>query len=233
VNVEIFPEVSNVVSSSLIGTYTAKASDPSDSAGLAASSWDDACQPGGCQFRQYTIPNVPTETRLIIKTSDANGDGVWASVYEYNVYFSGAAANNGQVAYDVMAIASPEMPYLAALFGETLDPSRGVLLGEVHDCSDVRLQNAIVETDQAHQGEIVYFDSDEGYPLPDPEVPIGAGTGALGLWTAFNFAPGLPTRVMAVGLYSGQTTLLGTYTVQAFPGAVTLITLRGRRPSQP
>lgn len=232
VKVEVFPEVSNVVSSSLIGTYATKATDAADPTGQAAAAWDDACQPGGCQFHQYTIPNVPTETRLVIKTSDADGAGAWANVYEYDVYFANAAATNGQVAYDATAIASPELAYLAAILGQTLDPSQGVLLGEVHDCSDVRLEHAVVETDQTHQGSIVYFDSDESYPLPESAVPIGSGTGTLGLWAAFGFAPGLPTRVTAVGLASGQTTLLGTYAVQAFPGAVSLVTLRGRRPFQ-
>jgi hypothetical protein len=69
-----------------LGTYTTKMSDPIDP---VDTTWNSKC-PNGCSYRQYTIPNIPTETPLVIKTSDA-GSMQWATLYEYNVYFPNAA----------------------------------------------------------------------------------------------------------------------------------------------
>jgi hypothetical protein len=78
-----------------------------------------------------------------------------------------------------------------------------------------------------------YFSDDESDPLPDLERQTSdQGTSTLGLFGALNLATGTPTRVSATGVVNGQLTLLGTYVVQLFPGAVTALSLRGRRPFQ-
>lgn len=58
------------------------------------------------------------------------------------------------------------------------------------------------------------------------------GTSKLGLFGALNFVTGTPIRLSAIGKYQGKTVLLGTHVVQVFPGAVTALSFRGRRPSQ-
>jgi hypothetical protein len=217
-----------------IGSYTTQATDMADPVGQMAASWNTNCQPDGCQFRQYTIKNVPTETPLIIKTSDALGAGQWADLYDYNVYFSNASVQNMGVSYNASAVAATDIGLVLETAGGYMeDPSKGLLAGEVHDCGDVRLSGAIVGADQVLPTPgIVYFNSDEGNPLPDPHNTVGQGTSVLGLWGAFNLNVGVPIHVTAIGKYMGQTTMLGTYTVQVFPGAVTAISLRGRRPWQ-
>ena len=66
-----------------------------------------------------------------------------------------------------------------------------------------------------------------------PDKSRGAlGTSKLGLFGTLNLPTGQPIRISAVGKSSGQTVLLGTYTVQTFPGAVTALSFRGRRPWQ-
>jgi hypothetical protein len=90
-----------------------------------------------------------------------------------------------------------------------------------------------VDTDVAHQGDIFYFSDNESNPLPDKTRSAGGlGTSKLGLFGALNVATGVPIHISAVGKSQGADKLLGTYTVQAFPNAVTALSLRGRRPWQ-
>jgi hypothetical protein len=206
----------------------------------------------GCNLRAYHIANVPTYTPLIMKTSDATGSGLWADLYDYNVYIldpttfgtsdpnckAGTTVGMTEIqpppCYNASAVASTDINSVAAAaLGTSINPSEGVLAGEVHDCGDIRLSGATVDTDQPHQGPMFYFSSDESNPLPDLERQASdQGTSVLGLFGALNLATGTPTRVSATGFVNGQLTLLGTYVVQLYPGAVTALSLRGRRPFQ-
>ena len=182
---------------------------------------------------------MPTETPLVIRTSDAGG-GQWATLYDYNIYFKASDVQNGNVTYDASAVAGPDLATVAGTVGETIQNGLGLLAGEVHDCSDVRLYGATVETDQSHQGPMFYFTEDESSPLPS----LQAGeTSHLGLFGALNMQPNTPIRVTSLGLCPanadasictpGSIVMLGTYVVQVYPGAVTALSLRGRRPWQP
>jgi hypothetical protein len=240
VKVEVFAENTptapdGTIAASPLGSYTTTSSDPIDP---TDSTWNSKC-PGGCSYRQYTIQNVPTETPLVIRTSDA-GSTQWATLYDYNVYFKNADVTSGQVKYDATAVAGPDLSTVAGTVGQTVQASMGLLAGEVHDCSDIRLFGATVETSEPHQGQMFYFTDDESSPLPS----LGAtDTSHLGLFGALNLAPGKPIRVTSVGqcpanapssaCTPGSTVMLGTYVVQVYAGAVTAVALRGRRPWQP
>lgn len=221
-----------------LGTYTTSTSDPIDP---TDTTWDSKCA-SGCSFRRYTIANVPTETPLVLVTGGA-GSVNWATRYEYNVYFSNSAVHCGRVSYDATAIAGADVSSIAGTIGQTLESGNGVLLGEVHDCSDIRLSGAAVETNQSHEGPLVYLTDDESDPLPSFQ---GMDTGTLGAFVALNMQAGIPTRVTAVGqcppnaaaasppiCNQGEYVMLGTYVVQMYSGAVTALSLRGRRPWQP
>jgi len=213
-----------------LGTYTTAASDPVDP---VDTTWNSRC-PNGCSYRQYAIQNVPTETPLVIRTSDADS-GAWATVYEYNVYFENAAVQGGQVTYDATAAATTDLSTLAGGIGLTLQNGLGLLAGEVHDCHDVRLFGATVEAEssRAHDGPVFYFSDDES----DPQPSLASGeTSHLGLFGAIDMAPATPVRLSAVGedpSSPGQFLMLGTYVIQLYPGAMTTLALRGRRPWQP
>jgi hypothetical protein len=216
--------------------------------------WLNACTTTPCTFRQYTITGVPTETPLVIETSDAGG-GTWSTLYDYNIYFSnsivcpGTTPMTGQTVapagapcimspntwnYLATAVAPADIQTAAITVGLTADPSMGVLAGEVHDCGDIRIAGANVDTDQAHDGPLFYFGDNESDPLPDSTRQVGdEGTSALGLFGGLNIAPGVPIRVSSVGVLDGKVTLLGTNVVQVYSGpSVTAISLRGRRPYQ-
>jgi len=213
-----------------LGTYTTTASDPIDP---TDTTWNSQC-PNGCSYRQYAIENVPTETPLVIRTRDA-GSGAWATLYEYNVYFKNSDVEGGEVTSDVTAVGAADPSVVAGALGLSVEDGMGLLLGEVHDCSDIRLFGATVEAGSAedHQGPLFYSSEDEA----DPQPSIQAGeTSHLGRFGAINMQPNMPIRVSAVGedpAHQGQFLMLGTYVVQVYPGAVTALTLRGRRPWQP
>jgi len=243
VKVEVFTE--NVakgdgsISATPIGSYTTS---PSDKADPVDTTWLKNCSQG-CNLRQYKIPMIPTETPLVIKTSDAAGGTNWATVYDYNIYFSNAQVQAGfpgvsncpagDACYDATAAAATDLGTVANVLGVSVNGSMGLLAGEVHDCGDVRLYGATANTDTRAQTPMFYFTDDEGNPLPDTSVSV---TSHLGLFGAINYPTGVPIRVTALGqdaTAAGKFLMLGTYVVQMYPGAVTAIALRGRRPWQP
>jgi hypothetical protein len=238
VKIEVFKEGPNGALGDPIGApYVTSNDDAKDPPETPLPNWSSKCPPDGCKLRSYSYDNVPTETPLIIKTSDATGTGnQWSELYDYNVYIANSivdAASNS-ASYDASAVAATDVNTVAsAAGGFTIKPDKGVLAGEVHDCGDVRISGAMVDTDVPHEGEMFYFGENESDPLPDKSrASSGQGTSKLGLFGALNLPTGTPVRISAVIRNKGQDVLIGTYTVQLFPGGITALSFRGRRPWQ-
>jgi hypothetical protein len=237
VKIEIFKEGANGALGDLVGAaYVTTNDDAKDPPLTPLPTWSSKCPTDGCRLRSFTYDGVPTETPLIVKTSDATGTGnTWSELYDYNIYIPNSAVDaTGTATYDPSAVAATDVNTVAsAAGGFTIKPDKGVLAGEVHDCGDVRLSGAMVNTDLAHEGEMFYFNDVESDPLPDKtRAPQGLGTSKLGLFGALNIDTGTPMRISAVVKSGGKDVLLGTYTVQLFPGAITALSFRGRRPWQ-
>lgn len=231
VKVEIYKEGPDGALGELVGT--AATTTNADTPAPKIETFLKKCPDGGCILRAFEYPNVPTETPLVVKTSDASGGQQWADFYDYNVYFANDAVQAGDVVeYEPSVVAATDINTVAsAAGGFTVKQDRGLLAGEVHDCGDVRVSGATVDTDVAHEGDMFYFGDNEADPLPD-KSRAGIGTSRLGLFGTLNLPTGQPIRVSALGKVSGQTVLLGHYTVRTFPGAVTALSFRGRRPWQ-
>jgi hypothetical protein len=229
VKVEVYQEGADGALGALVGTaVTTDTNSPS-----RTNTWLSGCPTNGCIERQFTYAGIPTETPLIIHTSDALGAQRWYPFYDYNIYFSNSQVSNGQVTYDTTAVGTTDPSTVTATLGTSVSSSKGLLAGEVHDCGDVRLSGATVNTDYHAETEVFYFGDDETNPLPDlTRTTQGVGTSQLGLFGALNYPPGVPIHISAVGLQNGQRVLVGAYTVQVFAGAVTGLSLRGRRPYQ-
>ncbi len=228
--IEIFKEGEGGALGELVGTPTTTTNDDTN---VKKEDWLKKCPEGGCIFRGYTYEGVPTETRLIVKTSDASGGQQWANLYDYNVFFPNSQVGAGDVIeYEPSVVAATDINTVAsAAGGFTVKQDKGLLAGEVHDCADVRLSGATVDIDAAHEADMFYFGENESDPLPD-KTRSSLGTSKLGLFGTLNVTTGVPVRISAVGKSSDQTILLGTYTVQTFPNSVTALRLRGRRPWQ-
>jgi len=234
VKIEIYREGANGALGELVGAPVSTTDDDTKNPPLVPKpDWLKKCPDGGCTFRAYEYAGVPTEVPLIVKTSDAAGGEQWSALYDYNVYFSNGAVQAGDVvAYEPAAVAGTDINTVAsAAGGFTVKQEKGLLAGEVHDCGDVRVAGATVDTDAPHESEMFYFGENESDPLPDKSRG-SLGTSKLGLFGTLNLPTGVPIRVSALGLRNKETVLLGTHTIQTFPGSVTAISFRGRRPWQ-
>ncbi|MEZ4440917.1 MAG: hypothetical protein R3B72_17600 [Polyangiaceae bacterium] len=171
----------------------------------------------------YSYPNVPTETELLI-VSEGTG---WAPLYEYNVYLANDDIVGGVVQKDVRALAQDDYQLIPqTAIGKNIESGNGAIGGEVHDCDDVRLINAIVDIDKSRV--LTYFTDDEVSPLPDVSA---TSTSTLGLYSALDVKPG-PVYVAAAGVLDGKLVGAGFFKARVFAGAVTSVTFRGLRPFQ-
>ena len=235
VKIEVFQEGPQGALGALVGS--AVVTTAMDPVLTPLPTWSTKCPKEGCKLRKFSYAGIPTETPLIIRTSDA-GSSLWSPIYDYNIYFAndkvGQGAGPNEVYYEPSAVASTDLNTIAsAAGGLTIKPDKGIIAGEVHDCGDVRLSGTMVNTDYRPEGDMFYFGDNESDPLPDKSrAEAGLGTSTLGLFGALNYQTGVPVRISAVGKVQDANVLLGTYVVQVFPGAVTALSLRGRRPFQ-
>lgn len=198
----------------------------------------------------YHIENVPTETELLVVTeadaADSTAQMLWShKIYDYNIMLRNAEINvdmapaalpgTRRVRFNARVISNGDwqsIPATSALT-EGIRVGRGALAGEVHDCDDVRLANATVESQprRAWDGPVVYFSDNDTNPLPDLSR-AGIGTSLLGTYALLDVEPGLVT-VAATGYDQNmQLVHLGSYRARVFPDAVTIVTFRGLRPWQ-
>jgi hypothetical protein len=172
---------------------------------------------------RYTLENMPTETELMIVTS---GTG-WATLYEYNVYASNGEAQDGMFEKDIRAIVTDDYNVIPqTAIGKSIENGNGAVGGEVHDCGDVRLTNAIVDVDIDR--ELTYFTDNELTPLPDAGAKA---TSTLGLYAALDVREG-PITVAAGGVVDGALVGTGIFRARVFPNSITSVTFRGLRPFQ-
>lgn len=202
------------------------------------------------QLGGYQIPNIPTETELIVTTegdaADASAQGLWSHrVYDFNIMFLNADVDRAmapasvpgdhKLRYDPRAISNTDWTAIPSTSGLSsgITPGRGALAGEVHDCDDVRLSNAAVESSprRTWDGPVVYFSENDTNPLPDLSR-VQQGTSILGTYALLDVEPG-PVTVAAAGLDAMRRTVhLGAYRARIFPDSISIVTFRGLRPWQ-
>jgi hypothetical protein len=190
------------------------------------------CQPTGvaseeemCGTRyecSYAYAGVPTETELLIKTDGA----IWAPLYEYNVFIRNEDVSGGMWTHDVRALADDDYGVLSQVaLGAPITAQHGAIAGEIHDCGDVRLVNAVVDVDVS-KALTTYFTNNEAHPLPERSAK---GTSTLGLYSSMDLAPG-PVTIGAAGLVGGQVVTAGFFRARVFEDSVTSVTFRGLSP---
>jgi hypothetical protein len=193
---------------------------PADCMAESLATEEDDC---GTRYEcNYTYPGVPTETELVIRT---DGD-VWAPLYEYNIFIRNEAAPGGTWTHNVRALAQDDYGVISQVaLGAPITVGHGAIAGEVHDCGDVRLVNAVVDVN-VDKAVTTYFTNDEDHPLPELQA---RGTSTLGLFSSMDIKAG-PVSVGAVGLVDGTVTTVGYFQARVFEDAVTSVTFRGLPP---
>ena len=197
-------------------------SDDCEADGVGTDEGED-CEPlrYECTFE---YPDVPSETELVFVTRGSK----WAPLYQYNFFIGNDEIVDGEYERDLRALASDDYTLIPQVaIGGPVTPGNGVVAGEIHDCEDVRLRNAVADIDK-DKFIVTYFTSNEEAPLPDTSA---TGSSILSLYSAMDVDPG-PVTVAAAGEVDGQMVSLGVMTVQIFPDAVTSLTFRGLRPFQ-
>lgn len=207
----------------LVGTPTATA-DKATCMSTGTMVVNDKCNNNGepryeCPFE---YDGVPEETELLVKTYGDN----WAPLYDYNIYIPDSEVVNGVWNHDVRALANDDYTTIPTVaYGGLIDVGNGAIAGEVHDCGDVRMSNALVNIN-AKSTDLTYFTADEQNPLP---AKGATSTSQLGLYAALNVAPG-PVTVASVGLDGGKVVTTGYFKARVFPDSVSAVTFRGVRP---
>jgi hypothetical protein len=172
----------------------------------------------------FEYENVPTETELLVIT---DGD-IWAPIYEYGLFIRNSEVVDGAFEKDVRALASDDYQLIPQVaLGKTITAGHGVMAGEVHDCGNVRLTDAVVDIDQP-KFSLSYFTDNEEKPLPDIDA---RSTSTLGLYSALDVTPGAVT-VAAAGVHEGKLVSVGYFKGRVFADAVSTYTFRGLRPFQ-
>ncbi|HEY4121210.1 MAG TPA: hypothetical protein VGM56_25270 [Byssovorax sp.] len=182
----------------------------------------DSMQCGTRYECPYEYDGLPSETELVVLTKGTE----WQPLYDYNIYISNTDVTNGVWAHDVRALATTDYSLIpTAAYGHTITTGNGAIAGEVHDCGDVRVSGATVNVDLPNAA-LVYFTGAEDAPEP---IATATSTNELGLYAAFDMAPGTIT-VAALGEVDNATTTLGYFRARIFPDSVTAVTLHGVYP---
>jgi hypothetical protein len=204
----------------------------------------------------YSIPNVPTNTFLVIRTIGLDGAAVnpdhvtWAPLVQYNVFLSTAdpacvldpykgdencldqsgATPVYRLNANLLSRSDYEtIPITAGLSGG-VTPGHGAVAGEVHDCDDIRVGFAQIGFDPIPLRPI-YFNGNPVMTLPEIGGAV-RGTDRLGLFAGLDLPPGDVT-VVALGDVGGTLTELGRFTARVFPNTVTTVGINGGKPVQP
>ena len=178
----------------------------------------------------YELDGIPTEKSLIAKTSEAIADAGWFPLYDFNVAARNDKLNaTGEFEFDVRALGNDDYAsIMKAAYNRPPEGGEAAIAGEVHDCGDVRVSNATVQTQPKSRLGLIYLSEVEDDPLPDTSRQ---GTGKLGLYAAGALTPGV-FQVSAAGMIGTDIVALGSYKVSTFPNSVSVYTFRGLRPWQ-
>lgn len=202
---------------------------------------------------RYSIPNIPTNEFLVVRTVGLDGSGApqvlgntWAQLIQDNVYLGTGDractdANDtdcidaGQAIYQTEVNLLSSQDYMtiptSAGLSAGITPGNGAIAGEVHDCNGTRMQHAQVGFSTNREPRVlVYFNGNPVKTLPRLQRSA-LGTNTLGLYSGLDITPG-PIEVVAVGVEGGAVREAGRFATRIWPDSVTLVRIGGGRPPQ-
>jgi hypothetical protein len=189
------------------------------------------CTPtsGDCrQLWMYEVTGIPTYTPLILHTS---GDRLfWKDLYYSNVFFFPEEEEpGGYIYYRAKTLSVDDWRGIPASAGDFdgIAAGMGAVAGEIHDCDNVKLGGAMVGVNPAPT-TFVYFNGVEEKPYPDT---MRRSTNIDSLYAALELPPG-QVRVSAIAQVDGELVNLGYWDAMVLPDGLTVVTIRGTRPTQ-
>ena len=261
--VDIFG-VGNSAQRGIVVEVFADGVDPSTAAPLASGQVfirDDAGAIGGCNAGNENEPacrafdcdsrgfyrltgTVPTHVPLTMKIAAEDSTNV-IDTYLWGLVFFDTEAVASVVNYEAALIfrstwnSIPTLSGRQIIGGQTVGDGEGraVVAGELHDCDDVILEDAVVNISgfDSTSMTVAYFDGDPDDPSPDLSRATSAEDGLFVVLNVVTDA-GANTHTLAGGYKESCTgddctcTSLGSRTFMAFPDSVSIATLRGDFP---
>jgi hypothetical protein len=179
---------------------------------------------------RYRIDGVPTNTLLAVRTSGVGGftDGSWSRMVQYNVYVPADQLDGGAYEQEVNVLHNADYGSIPrTVIGAPVPGGRGAVAGEIHDCQDVRVENAQVGIAPRPAG-FSYFNGNPIDTLPSL-VRLKLGTHRDGIYAGLDIPPG-PVRVLARARVAGGDVTVGDFTATVFPDSVTIVSFGEPRP---
>jgi hypothetical protein len=203
-----------------------------------------ACRALDCESEGFyrLDGTVPSNTPLVMRITHPT-DATVVDTYIWGLVLIDTLAVDGVFTYEAALIYSSTYSSIPTLSGRQIEGNqnlgdglgRGVIAGEIHDCTDTIVGNAVVGmSDFDSTMKVVYFD---GADSPNPD-PVRFSTADDGLYAILNVVPDVEQTVVA-GVRDPACTgddctclSLGTRTVKAYADSVSIVTLRGDFPVQ-
>ncbi|MBM4283443.1 MAG: hypothetical protein FJ137_22770 [Deltaproteobacteria bacterium] len=202
-----------------------------------------ACRALNCDSEGFyrLDAQVPSNTPLTMRIKHPTDDTV-IDTYLWGLVLLDPADDEGVYEYEAALIYSSTYSSIPTLSGRQIEGNqdlndgvgRGVIAGEIHDCTDTIVGNTVVGMAGFEKStmSIVYFNGEED-PNPDP---VRTSTASDGLYAILNVPNDVEQTVVA-GVRdpacSGDDCSclsLGTRTVKAYADSVSIVTLRGDFP---
>jgi hypothetical protein len=193
---------------------------------------------------QIPPPSIPTNTNLVVRVTGTNGvsDSAWGTTVSFRIFLSTddhACTSLGDTdcldlsdpthpkyQLNVTAISSTEFTSVATYAGLPggIGSGLGAIAGQVRDCDNVRITDALVGTIPTAD-RLTYF---SGIPMIPTATRATIGTDESGLFAALNLAPG-PVQVQAAGalVANGPNVSFGAFDGFVYANTLSLVNLNG------
>ncbi len=183
------------------------------------------------QYGLYEIPNVPTNTMLVLRSRATQLTSKWHDSYVFGVYLYADQVVDGRFHYDATIVSHGQWLLTSNMVGlPDVPETRGVVGGRVRDCrTDGRdswtVSNASLALANPAK-KMVFFNN-----LEDDTVPLDGreATNILGRFAALDIAPGWNRIAVSVRV-GDQVVAGGGMPVYVIPNALSIITLPGLQP---
>jgi len=209
-----------------------------------ASSWDVATteDQAHCEYwGAFELTDVPTNTPLILKSYDDQGDFVVTYKYNLILWADLAQDEGGTFVFDTKSTVSdprtgqdvPLHPWRGYAISQTtydiillaagiteLPDTHGAIAGTVRDCDYQELQNATCGF--VDEPRVLTYMSNAESPRPDKAL---SGTNVNGMYAAMDIPEGSHRVSCLAQDASGAEVMLGEYDVKVFPHGVTILSM--------
>ncbi len=184
------------------------------------------------QFGLYEIPDVPTNTPLIIRSYATESEFRWHDTYVFNaIVFADQVGDDGRAQFDATMVSDGQWILTTNTVQlSDIPKSNGAVGGRVRDCRSADRDSwpiSEVLLDLANPAKaVVYFNDleDDTVPLIDRET-----SNILGRYAALDIPAGWNT-ISGSARVGGEVVSIGSVPVYVIPNSLSIVGWPGRQP---